>query len=240
MTRVLAIIPARGGSKRIPGKNLIPLNGKPLLAYSIEHALAATSVQRVVVSTDDLEISRVAEIHGAEVVLRPSDISIDTATSESALIHCLDHLLELEEYEPELVVFLQPTSPIRQPGDIQNAIERLMSKNADSLFSAVPVEGYIWRETPESLSPMNYDGVYRPRRQDLTEQIWEENGSIYIFKPWVLRKFNSRLGGNVVMYPMARLDSYQVDEKKDVMLMEKILKLQSADQPQRHGGTKKR
>ena len=225
MTRILAIIPARGGSKRIPGKNLIPINGKPMLVYSIEHALSTPGIQRVVVSTDNPEIARVSRTHGAEVVHRPPEISTDTSSSESALCHCLDYLRDREAYEPELVVFLQATSPLRQLDDIQNAIASLIAEQADSLFGAVPIEGYVWRETNDSISPINYDSVNRPRRQDLTERIWEENGSIYIFKPWVIRKFNSRLGGKVVMFPMARLDSYQVDEKKDIVLMEKILSL---------------
>ena len=122
---VLAIIPARGGSKGIPRKNVRPLLGRPLLAHSIEHARQAPSVTRVVVSTDDAEIAAVARRFGAEVVDRPAEISGDAASSESALLHVLDHLRDAEGYEPDLVVFLQATSPLRRPGDVQGAIETL-------------------------------------------------------------------------------------------------------------------
>ncbi|MBI4236643.1 MAG: acylneuraminate cytidylyltransferase family protein, partial [Chloroflexi bacterium] len=124
--RVLCIIPARGGSKRLPRKNLALLLGEPLVAHSIRHALEARLVQRVVVSTDDAEIASVAEQHGAEVVRRPAEIAGDTATSESALLHVLDHLERTESYHPDLVVFLQCTSPVRQRDDIDNAIRALL------------------------------------------------------------------------------------------------------------------
>lgn len=122
---ILTIIPARGGSKGIPRKNARPLAGKPLIAHTIEHAWQARSVSRVVVSTDYPEIAAVAQRYGAKVVWRPAEISGDTATSESALLHVLNYLRDREGYEPDLVVSLQATSPLRQPDDIQNTIETL-------------------------------------------------------------------------------------------------------------------
>ena len=111
MLKTLAIIPARGGSKGIPRKNVRLVAGKPLVAHSIEHARNTPAIQRVIVSTDDQEIADVARQYGAEVVLRPADISGDTATSESALVHVLDTLKEQENYEPDRVVFLQCKPP---------------------------------------------------------------------------------------------------------------------------------
>ncbi len=111
---VLAIIPARGGSRRLPGKNLLDVAGRPLLIQSIEHAKTAKEVTRTVVSTDDPAIQAVSLAAGAEVILRPSELSTDTATSESALLHVLDYLKDQEQYQPDLVVFLQCTSPIRE------------------------------------------------------------------------------------------------------------------------------
>jgi N-acylneuraminate cytidylyltransferase len=225
MTSILAIIPARGGSKGIPKKNIQPLAGKPLLAYTIQSAKRAHSIARVVVSTDDAEIAAVAEQYGAEVIWRPADISGDTATSESALLHALDHLRDREGYEPDLVVFLQATSPLRQSDDIQKAIETLAREEADSLFSACPVEGFVWRSSAAGVAPLNYDPTARPRRQELAEEILEENGSIYIFKPWVLRNYDSRLGGKIAVYRMSRLDSFQVDTFADLKWMEKLLSI---------------
>ncbi len=220
--RVLAIIPARGGSKGISKKNVRVLAGKPLLAYSIERALQTPSIHRVVVSTDDSEITDVSIEYGAEVIHRPPGISGDKASSESALLHVLDYLRDKEDYEPDLVVFLQATSPLRERNDIQKAIETLISKEGDSLFSACLIEGFVWQSKDEKITPLNYDPVSRPRRQELKETILEENGSIYIFRPWVLRQFNSRLGGKVVTYAMPRVNSFQLDKPSDLKLFERL------------------
>src|SRR5262245_3409200 len=171
-SEILALIPARGGSKGIPRKNVVPVAGKPLLAYSIEQARQTEEVTRVIVSTDDAEIAAVAREHGAEVITRPAEISGDTASSESALAHALRHLGDAEGYEPDLVVLLQATSPLRQPNDIHEAIETLKREQADSLFSAYVLHGFTWRLDRVDcgrLSPVSYDYRHRPRRQDCPE-----------------------------------------------------------------------
>ena len=221
--KVIAIIPARGGSKGIPRKNVRQLGGKPLITHTLLQAQQTQGLDRIIVSTDDPEIAAITEQLGVEVVWRPKEISGDTATSESALVHVLDHLRDNESYEPELVVFLQATSPLRRGRDIQKALETLASEQADSLFSAGPVHGFVWRSVNESLTPINYDPAQRQRRQDLAEKIWEENGSIYIFKPWVLKEHNSRLGGKIAVYPMDKLDSLQEDEPNDLELIETVI-----------------
>jgi YrbI family 3-deoxy-D-manno-octulosonate 8-phosphate phosphatase len=224
MSSVLAIIPARGGSKGIPRKNVMPFLGKPLLVHSIEHARRSPSVTRVVVTTDDPEIAGVARQNGAEVVDRPAGISGDTATSESALLHVLDHLREVERDEPELVVFLQATSPVRRSGDVQGAIDALAQEGADSLFSACPAHGFVWRLHEGRLEPLTYNHRNRPRRQDIGEDL-VENGSIYAFRPWVLRKHNSRLGGKIAVYRMDPFDSFQIDEPGDIERLERLASL---------------
>lgn len=120
-------------------------------------------------------------------------------------------------------MFLQATSPLRQPGDIDSAIKTLQQAGADSLFSACHVEGFVWHEVQGEVSPLSYDPSSRPRRQALEEEILEENGSIYLFKPWVLREHNSRLGGKIAVHKMSRLDSFQVDTLDDLLLMEQLL-----------------
>lgn len=223
---VLALIPARGGSKGIPGKNLRPLGGKPLLAHTLDQALSAPRIGRVVVSTDDETIARVARDYGAEVVHRPADLSGDEASSESALLHALEALREADGYEPELVVFLQATSPLRPAGAIDEAIDLLEAEGADSLFSACPVEGFVWRTAPgqSEPQPLTYDPSARPRRQEVGTDLLE-NGSIYVFRPWVLRDLGNRLGGKVTVVSMDPLDSYQVDEPEDLDFMERLLTL---------------
>lgn len=221
---VCALIPARGGSKGIPRKNIRPLAGRPLVVHSIEAAREAPGMDRVFVSTDDREIAAVSEAHGAEVVWRPPELSGDTASSESALVHALDDLREREGYEPDLVVFLQATSPLRRPGDVQRAIDLLVENGADSLFSAYQVTPFVWRKRGDVVIP-NHDPANRPRRQEMTEDLIVENGSIYVFKPWVLRDTRSRVGGTIVPYLMHALDSFEVDEPADWDLLERLAEL---------------
>ena len=221
--KVLAIVPARGGSMGIPGKNLHPLAGKPLILYTIEQALAAPMVTRIVVSTDSIEIADVARKGGAEVVIRPAELAGHSAPSESALLHVLDQLRASEGYEPDLVVFLQPTSPLRSASDIEQAIAALEREHADSLFSACPSHGFVWRNGPAGVVPLNYDPKLRPRRQGAPEDL-VENGSIYVFKPWVLIESGCRLGGTIAVFRMSALDSLQIDEPDDIPVVEFLLR----------------
>ncbi len=225
--RILALIPARGGSRGIPRKNLVHLAGKPLLAHTLEQARATPAISRIAVSTDDEDIARCARAGGAEVVWRPAELASDTASSEDALLHALDTLSESAGYEPDLVVFLQATSPLRRGGDIARAIEALDVEDADSLFSACPAHGLLWRRRGARLEALTYDPQQRPRRQDVGEELLE-NGSIYVFKPSVLRRHNNRLGGKIAVYRMDPLDSFQVDEPADLELMERLLALRAS------------
>ncbi len=228
--RVLALIPARGGSKGIPRKNLATLAGQPLLVHTLEQARATPEIDRVVVTTDDEEIARRAAEWGAEVVHRPAELASDSASSESALVHALDALRQTHGYEPDLVVFLQATSPLRRDGDVSRAIATLDEHAADSLFSASPVHGFVWRRHGGRLEALTYDPGERPRRQDIGEDLLE-NGSIYIFKPRVLERHGNRLGGKIAVYLMDPLDSFQVDEPGDLELFERLLELRPTPRP---------
>ena len=208
---IVAIIPARGGSKGVPRKNIRDLNGKPLIAHSILSARSTPEIDRVYVSTDDADITSVSEAYGAEVIHRPEAISGDVATSESALVHALDYI---EAPALELVVFLQATSPLRQDDDISNAIKQLQDDNADSLFSAFEQHGFVWRLAESGPQSLTYDYKNRQRRQDIAVDVIE-NGSIYIFKPQILRQHNNRLGGKISVYMMNSLDSFQIDTEQD-------------------------
>jgi YrbI family 3-deoxy-D-manno-octulosonate 8-phosphate phosphatase len=219
---VIAIIPARGGSKRVPGKNLLRVAGEPLLVHSIRHALQSEVVNEVYVSTDDEAIASVAETAGARVVMRPASLATDEATSESALKHALEARVKKGAEEPELVVFLQCTSPIRRARDIDMAAAQLRSAGADSLFSACENKRFIWARRDAALHPMNYDYKHRKREQDFEKQ-YRENGSIYIFKPWVLAKENNRLGGKIEVYEMDYWSSFQIDSPEDAELCSWIL-----------------
>jgi len=223
---IIAVIPARGGSKELPRKNLQPLAGKPLIAHTIEAALAAFSVDRVIVSTEDEEIARVASEHGAEVVRRPDELASDDASSESALLHVLDHLLEEEQIEPDLVVFLQATSPLRRDHDIDDAVATLRDNDSDSVLSVVASHRFLWRQGETGPEPLNYDYHARPRRQE-REPEYVENGSIYVLKPWVLRQHENRLGGRIALYEMDRWSAVDIDDAADLALCESILRLRA-------------
>jgi CMP-N,N'-diacetyllegionaminic acid synthase len=220
--RTIAIIPARGGSRRLPSKNLFPLRGRPLLAHSISQALSSDSVEQVYVSTEDTEIAAVADAYGAEVVPRPLELAGDRATSESALLHALDWRNERGLPDPDLVVFLQATSPVRRPTDIDAAIERLERAGADSLLSACEDAGLLWADSAGGPRSLNYDFRARQREQDMPRQI-RENGSIYVFRPQVLREHGNRLGGRIAVYEMDYWSSFQIDTHKHLELIEWIL-----------------
>lgn len=232
---VLAIIPARGGSQGIRRKNVRLVAGRPLITHTIAHAQATPSITRIVVSTDDAEIAAVSRAAGADVVDRPAELAGATATSESALSHTLHILQQDEGYEPDLVVFLQCTSPMRRPDDIENAVGTLLQERADSLFSCAVSHGFVWRCAEPGPSPLNYDPLHRPRRQDAPRDV-VENGSIYVFYPWVLQKTGSRLGGSIATYEMDVRDSFQVDEPEDLDLLEALIasRPESVVQPETH------
>jgi N-acylneuraminate cytidylyltransferase len=222
MSDILAIIPARGGSKRIPGKNLAPLAGRPLICHTIDHALASKRVQRTVVSTDDPAIAEVAREAGADVIDRPAKISGDSATSESALIHALDR----QKKKPGLVVFLQATSPVRRAFDIDQAIAQFERDGLDSLFSACENNKLIWKSGRKGPEPINYDYRSRKREQEFRTQ-YRENGSIYVVTPSLLRREKCRLGGKIGVYLMPEWASYQVDQPWEIRQIEWILKEQA-------------
>jgi len=221
---ILAIIPARGGSKGIPRKNVLPLAGKPLIAYTIENALNATIVSRVVVSTDDTEIGAVSQHFGAEVVWRPDEISGDLASSELALLYTLDYLKKTEGYEPELVVFLQCTSPLTLPEDIDGAVQVLLDKNADCTLAVTPFFHFLWQKDEKgSVVGINHNMLERPMRQERQSQFLE-TGAIYVMRTPGFKKAKHRFFGKCAMYVMPSERCLEIDEPKDFLIAESLLR----------------
>jgi CMP-N,N'-diacetyllegionaminic acid synthase len=218
---ITAIIPARGGSKGVPRKNVRLIGDKPLIAHSILQAKEAKLINNVYVSTNDFEIAQTARNYGAKIIHRPDELSGDTASSESALIHALVEIEKTGIY-PELIVFLQCTSPIRKGTDIDDAIEKLQAENADSLLSVSPSHRFLWEEVNGVAKPINYDYHHRLRRQDMKPQFME-NGSIYVFKPWVLKELGNRLGGKISMFPMSEAAAWEIDSLTDLEIVEFLL-----------------
>jgi len=218
---VVVVIPARGGSKGVSRKNVRLLMEKPLIVHSILDAKEAESVDRVYVSTDDLEIVEVATQYESDIIHRPPILAGDTASSESALLHALTEIESISG-APELVVFLQCTSPLRSGADIDRAIAQLRAENADSLLSVTPNHRFLWEQVDGVAKSINYNYQNRQRRQDLNPQFME-NGSIYIFKPWVLKKLGNRLGGKVSLYVMNEEQSWEIDSLADLEYVEFLM-----------------
>jgi CMP-N,N'-diacetyllegionaminic acid synthase len=220
----LAIIPARGGSKSIPRKNLRVVAGKPLIVWSIEQALAANLLDRVVVSTDDAEIAEVASRAGAEVpFLRPAELATDTAPTEPVLLHALNWLEKYDAYCPEGVLLLQPTCPVRSDGTINRALQLFIERKADSLVGVREIHPFLWRGV--DFPKASYDFMNRPRRQDVADadQTFEETGSIYITRTEFLRRTGNRLGGKIALFCMGGDESWDVDVEADLRVVDALL-----------------
>ncbi|MBX7078791.1 MAG: acylneuraminate cytidylyltransferase [Nannocystaceae bacterium] len=213
MTTV-ALIPARGGSKGIPRKNLVALAGRPLLVHSIEHARASAAIDRVFVSTDDDEIADVALSAGAEVVRRPAALAGDTASTESAVGHALTSW-RAEGLEPTRIVLLQCTSPFRSPGQLDAALAQFDREQCDSMLSVVPFHGFVWQAGPAGARPCTYDPAARPRRQDIRDTVLE-TGSFYVFRTEIFERSGARLGGRIGAFEVPPCDAIDIDEPADL------------------------
>lgn len=220
---VLGIIPARGGSKGIPRKNIRLLAGKPLLAHTVELALQANVINRVIVSTDDSEIAAVSKEYGSEVVQRPAKISGDKASSESALLHVLNYLKKNEGYEPDVVVFLQCTSPLTLPEDINGTVKLLVDEDADSVLAVTKFHHFLWmhNEQGEAVG-INHDKSIRLRRQDIKPQ-YLETGSIYAMRTKGFLKANFRFFGKTLMYEISHERVLEIDDLIDFQIAEAML-----------------
>jgi CMP-N,N'-diacetyllegionaminic acid synthase len=219
----VAIIPARGGSKGLKEKNIYPVAGKPLLAWTVLQALASTTIERVFVTTDDEAIASVASEYGAEVIVRPQELAGDKASSESAILHAAG-VIERDYHMPlSTIVFLQATSPLRKPGDIDRAVELFYQEGADSLISVTRADDLtLWESRAGRWESVNFDYRNRGMRQDRPAQ-FIENGSIYIFKPEVLTAFCNRIGQKLSAYEMEFWQTWEIDTIEEIDLIEYYL-----------------
>jgi N-acylneuraminate cytidylyltransferase len=223
---ILSIIPARGGSKGIPEKNIQKLCGKPLLAYSIEAALQARLVKRVVVSTDDQKIADVTVEYGAEVVRRPAELAGDFVSSEAALLHVVETLHQKEGYCPDILVFLQCTSPLTLPADIDGTIQALLAQQADTAFAAAPFHYFIWSKNADgSMIGVNHDKQKRLMRQQRQNQFIEA-GAVYVMRVPGFMEYRHRFFGKTVMYEMPEERCFEIDEPVDLLIAEKLIEHQ--------------
>lgn len=222
MKNVVAIILARGGSKGIHKKNIINFCNKPLISWSIQQAKLAKGVSSVWVSSDSEEILKISKKYGANIIKRPKSISANSSTSESGWLHAINDIKKTDSID--LVIGIQPTSPLRMPKDIEEAIKVYRKLKCDSLFSASRLEDFlIWKKNRKNITSINYDFRKRKRRQINSEQ-FVENGSFYIFRPENLRKNNNRLHGRIDIFEMEFWKSFEIDSYEDLELCEILMR----------------
>lgn len=217
----LAVIPARGGSKRLPRKNVLDLGGKPLIAWTINAARDCPYIDEIMVTTDDAEIADVARLHGANVpFLRPATLSNDSASSFDAIKHAIDFYKHELGKEFDFTVLLQPTSPLRGVRDISNAIELFEQKNADAIISVCETDhSPLWMNTlPDDLSMNRFirNEVKNIRSQDL-KKYYRLNGAIYICKTErLLFEKTFFISDRVFAYVMTKNSSVDIDNLSDL------------------------
>jgi len=221
MNNTVAIIPARGGSKGIPRKNIKELCEKPLITYIIETALRVEELDRVIVSTEDKEIAEVAKKCGAEVpFMRPEELARDETPTLPVLQHAVKYLEEKENYKPDIVVLLYATSPLLKHERVSEGIKMLREGNFNSVLGVVEDRGHYWLETNNG-----YERLYPKalKNRQFIKPLLKENGAIYICKRDILIEKNEIIGGKIGFLVMKRDESIDIDELLDFEFTEFLM-----------------
>ncbi|MFI5683648.1 cytidylyltransferase domain-containing protein [Streptomyces sp. NPDC051636] len=236
--RVLAVIPARGGSKGVPAKNLAPVGGVPLVARAVRECRATRLVTDVVVSTDDQAIAAAAREAGAEVVLRPAAIAGDTATSEAAVLHAMDAHEALHGAAVDVVLLVQCTSPFMVREDIDGVAGAVAENGADTAVTVAPFHGFIWRDAQDGVDStedgggygVNHDKSFRPRRQDRPQDLLE-TGAAYAMDAAGFRKHQHRFFGRTELVRTDPARVLEIDDPHDLARARALAPLFDADRP---------
>jgi N-acylneuraminate cytidylyltransferase len=213
----VAVIPARGGSKGVPGKNLRRVAGRSLVARAVDAVLASSAIDRVLVSTDDPAIAREAQVAGAEVIDRPADLAGDTASSESVVLHAID----APDVTPQIVVLVQPTSPFIDPADLDAAVQRVLSGQEDVVFAAVETHAFLWRQSADGAVGVNHEASVRPRRQDRDVQ-FQETGAFYVMRADGFARHRHRFFGRIGVQVVDSARALEIDTHRELELAEMI------------------
>ena len=214
----VVIIPARGGSKENLKKNLHPFCGKPLIFWTVNQAKKSKLVDKIIVTSDDQEILEYCKNLEVDTIKRPKNISGDKASSEDALIHCIEKF----KLKNELIIFLQATSPLRYINDIDDAIQKSFESKNKVLFSASKLEDIIiWEKSKNTLKCVNSDWKNRKPRQTNKKEFIIENGSIYIFPSNHILQYKNRMSHKMGVYMMELWQSYEIDTLKELKFCEK-------------------
>ena len=227
----LVIIPARSGSKGIPDKNIRPFCGIPLVVRTIQSAQKAHTVSDILISTDSPAYAKICMEAGADVVMRPLELSGDTASSESALLHALDHFLAQGKAMPDWLIFLQCTSPFTRPCDIDDLVKRVATTRADTGFTAVCSHRFLWREQENTGAiGVNHDKSFRLRRQD-REPEFMENGAVYVMRTVGFLEHKHRFFGKTVIHEVPEHHAFEIDSLADWEIAEAIHKKFESSEP---------
>ena len=230
--KIVAVIPARGSSKRLPNKNIMKICGKPLIAYTIESAIESKKITKIVVSTDDEKIAEVSRNYGIQVIDRPIEYSTDLAPLEWALRHAVKYLEENEGYTADIIVLLQANVPIRKKGIIDKVIDKLIQTNADSVVTVYKVD-----QMPEWMKKIVNDDKVIPlqessaiRMQDLPE-FYLLDGAVLAIRKKVLMATENKIGTHVYLGDDIRaviqdkIYSIEVDDASDLVFAEVAIKI---------------
>jgi len=226
--KILSIVTARHGSKVVPGKNYVMLDGKPLFMWSVCAALNSKHVGLNTISSNCSHVHKLSScFHDKfdfEYIDRPDKYATDTSKNEDALIHAYKYCRDNLDFDADVIVNLQPTSPIRDQGLLDCCIERFLEEDADSLFTG-------FQHTPLFFKNINgeakaeWDVQNRPMRQDIpdSEMLWHDCGSLYVMKTDLLLDTNCRLGGKMIVHPVTKYQSMQIDDPEDFVIIEKLV-----------------
>ncbi|KPI33218.1 N-acylneuraminate cytidylyltransferase [Actinobacteria bacterium OV450] len=213
--RVLAVIPARGGSRGVPGKNLAEVAGVPLVVRAVQACRGAATVTDVVVSTDAGPIADAARAAGADAIRRPAAISGDTASSEAAVLHALDAFEELHSVTVDVVLLVQCTSPFLTSSDVESVAAAVATGAADSALTVAPFHGFLWREADGDAAGVNHDKAVRPRRQDRPRDLLE-TGAAYAMDAAGFRSARHRFFGRTLPVATDPARVLEIDDPHDL------------------------
>jgi len=230
LEKILCVIPAKGTSRRIPRKNMAPVNGKPLVQYSIEHAIAAgVPMDQIVVSSDDNEILEVARNCEVEQRRRPDELCGDLCSTESALLDVFNSRSESMQSGLEAILLLQPTSPIRFKNRVRDCIDIFFDGGYDSLLTVTSFYNFLWHEQSTDDDTYLWVSTYDPQNRPMSQQLGREdyryfdNGNIYITRVSLLLEENCRLGRKICPVPITEIESIQIDRPDELDVLQKIM-----------------
>ena len=215
--KVVALVPARGASKRIPKKNLVDLNGQPLISYVINTARQCDDIAEVWVSTDDDEIAKVAMEFGAKVLRRPPELAEDTSSSEEALLHFA------QEVDFDILVFIQATSPLTTAMQLREGVAKVAHGEAESSLAVCEDTRFYWTDQSGHRTPVNYDLLNRPRSQE-KEKWYKETGQFYITTKERLLSSSCRVSGEIDFVVVPEVYGWEIDTYEDLDIVSHIIR----------------